>query len=162
MPNWVMNRVLVRGDKKDVLEFKKKHFVKNEFDFNTVIPMPEHIFKGNLGQQELKQYGQNNWYNWSIKNWGTKWNACCDSELDFNIHHSNDKKAMFEFSFKTAWSMPTPIYEKIASLYPNFKITAEFADEDIGTNCGVVKIVDGEIEVEYLEDEMFASKVWNL
>ena len=44
-------------------------------DFNKVIPMPDNIFKGNLGPKEREMYGKNNWYDWSIKNWGTKWNA---------------------------------------------------------------------------------------
>lgn len=36
-----------------------------------------------------------NWYDWNLKNWGTKWNACYSEIYNKQI------------SFNTAWSMPT-------------------------------------------------------
>ena len=70
MPNWTRNELIVQADDpKDLKDFKKKVFTKDEegkikFDFEKIIPMPENIFRGNLGNEEREQYGDNNWYDW--------------------------------------------------------------------------------------------------
>lgn len=165
MPNWVKNQVRVRG-KLDA--FKKAHFPgtdeqkvrkmlsdeeAQEFDFNTIIPMPKHIFQGDLGEKERLKYGVNNWYDWSIQNWGTKWNAC-----DIGIIES--KKDSMYFTFNTAWATPEPIYRKLAEMYPDLVFEIRFADEDIGRNCGVILIRDGKCEITMREDSDFANEVW--
>ena len=40
-----------------------------------IIPEPEGLFMGDLGVEEMKKYKDNNWYDWRIKHWNTKWNA---------------------------------------------------------------------------------------
>ena len=37
------------------------------FDFNKVIPMPDDIYRGDLGPKEQKIYGKKNWYDWSLR-----------------------------------------------------------------------------------------------
>lgn len=70
-------------------------------------------------------YGATNWYDWRIKNWGTKWNAC-----DFV------KVSEGEISFSTAWSMPEQIMNTLADKYPDREIYHWWADEDCGYNSG--------------------------
>ena len=36
----------------------------------------------------------------------------------------------------TAWSAPIPVIKKLSEMYPNIELTLEFADEDLGQNCG--------------------------
>ena len=79
MPNHVTNRITIIADKQRTQEILG--FIKNDerglgsIDFNKIIPMPDNIYRGNLGQKEKELYGQNNWYDWSIANWDTKWNS---------------------------------------------------------------------------------------
>ena len=48
MPNWVKNVVTVRGTGvKSLLEKCKRE--DNEFSFNGIVPMPDDVFRGNLG-----------------------------------------------------------------------------------------------------------------
>ena len=79
MPNHVTNIVRVSGDPEKVKamfeDIKDDKIGLGSIDFNKVIPMPEHIFRGNLGMAEREKYGKDNWYDWSISNWGTKWNS---------------------------------------------------------------------------------------
>lgn len=159
MPNWVKNNVIVTGKKEALEQFKEKHFKEECLDFETIIPMPDKIFRGDLGQEEKEKYGDNNWYDWSIQNWGTKWNAGEGYLSDVQRIHTNTY--MLQFEFTTAWSVPEQIYRKLSELYPDVGITVEFADEDIGSNCGTIEIGNGEIDICSLDgDEEFANSVW--
>ena len=79
MPNHVQNRITFEGEPKQVAALlaaiQNEKYGIGSIDFQKIIPMPSNIYRGNLGQKELERYGENNWYDWSVKNWGTKWNA---------------------------------------------------------------------------------------
>lgn len=107
------------------------------FDFNKVIPMPDDIYRGDLGPKEQKIYGKKNWYDWSCWNWGTKWNSYGNS---FDGH---------TLTFQTAWSAPHPVIEKLSEMYPDVTISHRWADEDLGCNCGERDYRNGEITHEY-------------
>lgn len=161
MPNWVKNNVNVYGTKKQLEKFVEKHFNKEgEFDFNTIIKMPKKVFRGNVGQAERKKYGENNWYDWSVKNWGTKWNACDTDEPIIEDRHPFLKESVLSFSFNTAWSVPLEIYEKLAKMYKKNPIVVKYADEDIGVNCGAIDVSDGDVTIDYVETREFALEVW--
>jgi hypothetical protein len=81
----------------------------------------------------IENYGSKDWYDWSVNNWGTKWNAS-DSYVDGNTLH-----------FQTAWSVPEPVLIKLSELFPKINILVKFADEDIGSNCGEFEILNGQI-----------------
>lgn len=164
MPNHVTNRIKITGDPdavKHILnKIKSDEFGVGTVDFEKIIPMPENIFRGNLGLRERKLYGKNNWYDWSVANWGTKWNAY---GFDPNTNYSKEK----EIRFLTAWSAPHPVIEKLAEMFPSVKFEHKWADEDIGMNCGRRVYYDGErIEEYYPESEKdrleFAARVMDV
>lgn len=102
------------------------------------------LFEMNLPKQEEQRaksvyttwnylkYGEVGWYDWRKKNWGCKWNACDCSEWEF----------------QTPWCTPYQWLEKLAKKCDFILL---FADEDIGSNCGVYVAKDGELE-EYYND----------
>lgn len=100
-------------------------------------------------------YGHTTWYNWSISNWGTKWNAC-EPEIIIG-------KNYVKFIFDTAWSTPEPIFQKMTEMINN-DIEIWFADEDIGNNCGKFYFFDeGSQEFEDKNnDREFARRVWRM
>ena len=110
------------------------------FDFNKVIPMPDDIYRGDLGPKEQKIYGKKNWYDWSCWNWGTKWNSYGNS---FDGH---------TLTFQTAWSAPHPVIKTLSEMYPDVTISHRWADEDLGYNCGERDYRNGEITHEYIPD----------
>jgi len=81
----------------------------------------------------LKKFGHQDWYSWSIENWGTKWNA-------YNIGESENG-----FNFDTAWSHPAPIIEKLCEFFPEITFKVSFADEDMGHNVGSYIVKGDEI-----------------
>lgn len=71
---------------------------------------------------EIKEkYGFDNWYDWRIANWGTKWNAC-DTEYDEESE---------QIKFDTAWSIPYPIITKIAQDNPTVNFDG-YSEEETG------------------------------
>lgn len=104
-------------------------------DFNMVIPQPVNIETGNCpGQHEP---GIICWRNWSINNWGTKWNA-----YDTKFEDHEDGTATLQFD--TAWSHPFPVIEALSIKFPNHPLEVEYADEDLGYNLGKYAIKNGE------------------
>lgn len=106
---------------------------------------------GNTYINNIINYGADSWYDWCINNWGTKWNAT-------NTYISNDS----ELEFETAWSCPVNILKELSKQFNDVKIIVDFADEDIGSNCGEIIFLNGEIE-EYFDmdgDSDFALDVW--
>ena len=141
MPNHCANRIEIQGEAKDVKRVKK--FLENKdtdtcFDFNNVIPMPEKIvgrvtykhsdpeslvpvpdpetFKN---RRLRKVYGTDNWYDWRILHWGTKWNSY-DGKID------NEDEEYIVYTFDTAWSPPEPVIQALREKFEEVNITAFF------------------------------------
>ena len=69
-----------------------------------------------------KEYGYDNWYDWTNANWGTKWDTDCE---DVSI----DDFGGVEYMFDTAWSPPEPIYHALRELFPELEITWFYKEE---------------------------------
>ena len=124
---------------------------ENYFSFDRVIPMPEEL-KGtsspstivtqeeydswvddtNYGigkpiTQEMsdrfkKEYGYDNWYDWTNANWGTKWETDCE---EVEIHDDG----LVRYNFDTAWGPPEPIYDVLKELFPKLEISWFYREE---------------------------------
>jgi hypothetical protein len=143
MPNNITNVITILADEQrtnEILELiKMKDVGLGSIDFEKIIPMPENIFRGDLGQKEKALYGKNNWYDWSIENWGTKWNSY--GYRDFPEYEGGDMQ------FYTAWAQPEPVIKKLSEMFPDAQFRHAWADEDIGMNVGEILYQNG----EYLE-----------
>lgn len=94
-----------------------------------------------------EKYGYDNWYDWRIANWGTKWNAC---ESDYD----KDGECM---RFNTAWSIPYPIITKIAKDNPDAKLDG-YSEEETGwfdeyTSDNGKIYINARGEMEYSEED---------
>lgn len=174
MPNHVHNIINLTGPVEDIKKLSELVYNKNyrysdgeieekAFDFDRIIHMPKNIYRGGLGLEEKEKYGKNNWYDWSIANWGTKWNAYDISEPNISL---KEKSGSYKISFNTAWSAPLPVYFELARLFPRIEGLIQYADEDMGYNCGEIKIEGGQL-YQWTPEESgsdaaldFASQVW--
>lgn len=163
MPNHVTNVITFSGNKSRIAAMMKE--IQNDehgmgsVDFEKILPMPDTVYNGPLGIRESELYAENNWYDWRLGNWGTKWNSYGYTEgttfKDGNI------------KFLTAWSAPHPILQKLSEMFPDVKMEHEWADEDIGMNCGRYVYYDGERVEEYFPESQkecleFAAKVMDV
>ena len=65
-----------------------------------------------------KTYGADNWYNWRVTNWGTKWGI--DGE---SIQFYDEDDDHIELHFDTAWSPPDEIYQALRDKYEDIEIS---------------------------------------
>lgn len=140
MPNWTENNVLFVGKKKQLETLKTMLKSKdNDFDFNNIVPMPKNIYRGLLGREEEEKYGDNNWYRWSIDNWGTKWNS-----VDTRVEENG---STLSYNFMTAWDCPREIVNALMrmrkTILKDISINWDCVHED-GNEHEIVVDIEGE------------------
>lgn len=98
-----------------------------------------------MGKQYMfnkENYGAFHWYDWSIENWGTKWNAA-----EVSLHEKN-------FKFDTAWSPCSPVIKTLSKLFPDAHIRFQYSEPGWGF-CGVEEYWGGykiyQLEGDYYE-----------
>jgi hypothetical protein len=144
MPNHITNIIsfsdISAERTNEILEaIKDDEFGIGSIDFNKLIPMPEHIFKGNLGTEEREKYGRDNWYDWSVAQWGSKWNAYDFLPFD---------EAVKTIEFHTAWSTVPQVFRALSEKYPEAIISVSWSDEDFGYNVGKREYQNGDVIFE--------------
>ena len=158
MPNWVYTTMKVTGKPETVTKFFEdvKSDQKDEFDnfiavdFNKHVPMPEEIKNTTspnrdekLAEMLLKKYNASDWYDWSIKNWGTKWNAVDVGEVFGGKNYVG-------VSFQTAWSFPESWAIRVSELYP--ELTFRFyTEEESGLFRGKIIVKNGILDDSHLK-----------
>jgi hypothetical protein len=105
MPNWCQNVAYIKHEDKAeldkiVAELNKKDEVKL---FSSLVPNPS-------GEWD---------YDWSVQNWGTKWEA--------SVYEYNMEEEHLYISFDTAWGPPIVFYDKIGEL--GFEVEAFYREE---------------------------------
>lgn len=125
------------------LETDKKEFeeiVKNNFADKPVTEQAEELVERmDKFQQSLKdgswieelqhklETGQG-WYEWNVRNWGTKWELGDDSRLRYEQPSPYGLELCYSLS--SAWSPPIEALDKLAEQYPNITITLVSIDEN--------------------------------
>ena len=144
MPNHVINSVRFDSRLDEIREYVKseEHGI---FDFNKIIPMPDDV----VASMNERSFGTPLWYDWSVENWGTKWNC-------YEMEHCHEG-----FQFWTAWSAPEPIFIALSRQFPDVTITVDFADEDTGSgNCGTFILSGGDVQSFEQGDHESACQLW--
>lgn len=163
MPNWCMNRLTINGNKEKVASFFD--LIKGDspdengnillFDFNKILPMPKELEINSPTRSEdkeiaasnLEKFGFENWYNWKVSNWGTKWNP---SNEDLDIVNEPDINN-YSISFNSAWSPPCPIVIKLGELFPDLEFQLDYFEPSMGF-AGCLSVVGLESHDDYSED----------
>lgn len=96
---------------------------------------------GRMALDNIINYGVMDWYDWSIQNWGTKWNA-----------HETDIKDNV-ILFDTAWSPVPELMLKLSSIFPENIFEYDFAEERICVLCGELEFENGDCTKKLIFDE---------
>lgn len=130
MPNWVFNSMVIEEikgkpfvsgsqgiqskrlrdlvDKITAPHELAKHR-EGEFTFLNLIEPDPSIWVdydcGSISTEEMKK-NPNNWYDWNLSHWGTKWDA---SEVALDVDQVAGQPEVLSLRFDTPWSPPEPI-----------------------------------------------------
>ena len=107
MPNWCGNTLRLEHEDPAKITQAVEAFKKGEF-FQTLVPNPD---------QEWN-------YDWSVNNWGTKWDV--GGETDPN--RESDTAASFYFD--SAWAPPCAAYDSLVD--QGFRVYAMYHESEIG------------------------------
>ena len=139
MPNWCLNKLTIsHEDRSKVMEF--------------VLAYKE----GKACEHYLPRPADQDWYEWNIANWGTKWDIGSDNG---EVHGLNptivDNEATM--SFDSAWSPPIGLYKEL--VLRGFRVIASYFEPGMGY-CGVW--TDGDdLYTEYGNDKgLIPVQVW--
>jgi len=133
MPNWCNNNIVVKGPENKLKDLSRAAEACELFMFMYPRHKDLDITAGYLGsdnspeqkelvrkeQDNVKKYGHKNWYDWSVANWGTKWDVseCYQNEMINGDLH---------LAFDTAWSPAIGAYEEYIRKNNDITITAHY------------------------------------
>ena len=144
MPNWVYNTLWVQGDEVTVTALREKmnspfeteHYlwdgtVDKKVYSNPVfafwnIVKPDNLDKyfATVGSDTGNESDPDNWYNWNIRNWGTKWEVA-----DNSYYEEQDEPDSLVYRFETAWSPPMEALLLLSSQFPTLRFDYRYEEE---------------------------------
>ena len=185
MPNHTSTILTITGNQSEVKRFITSVDMElegNHLNFNGVVPMPiilksysspaKIVSQSKLDEEKklgiesdgitqytsdhlYSLYGANNWYNWALLNWGTKWGAYSSGEWYLKVDEATGVMTA-EIYYNTAWSPATEFFLNASKLFPSLMFEHKFSDEG-GSFVGTESIENGEIvytvDVEWDSDE---------
>jgi hypothetical protein len=137
MPNWCANSVEITHPNPEKLSALVAAMNENKF-CNFAIPVPVELsntISGSFGdaqaqadleaqtEKNIQQFGYGNWYDFCVKQWGTKW----DVEIASTVEQ--DSNTVYA-SFDSAWSPPIGVYEALQA--DGFTVTAYYYEPGMG------------------------------
>ena len=119
MPNWCNNNISITGPNSVIDKIEK--IVKEEKEDNGLLnffhPMPKEL-NGTTSPSSASDKPQpmiegfDNWYDWRVENWSTKWELCEFYGVDRQYHsEQNEGESTITFGFDSAWAPPIGAYE---------------------------------------------------
>ena len=115
MPNWCNNTLTLSGPKDKVKAIFDKAKESNEL-LQQLHPMPKEL-EGTTSPSD-----GDNWYDWRINNWQTKWDVDVDN-LEFR---EDGDTGIIEGWFDSAWSPPIGAYEKFTDAMEGIDVEASY------------------------------------
>jgi len=181
MPNWVYNGLTIEGSPEQVKKLieqmnqpfvdyieargdlsysiKEIKYVNPIFSFrNIVAPTDLEAYKSqpNFSDKPFGDFSGDDWYNWNIRNWGTKWDVAVSEDNQYPTttieEAENGENYVVHYNFETAWSRPVAVLEKLSEQYPTLLFTLSY-EEETGWG-GEMEILRGKIISESEYDNM--------
>ena len=122
MPNWCNNTITISGPKDKITKLYNDAVAENGL-LQVMYPMPKELEDTTSpapkeGEPQPLVDGYDNWYDWRVNNWATKW--------DVDVEHLELSEDGTNISgwFDSAWSPPTGAYEEFLARNEDCSIKA--------------------------------------
>ena len=82
--------------------------------------------------EEIEELGRtdNSWYNWNVRNWGTKWDVAVHDEEKYpETELVEEDETSLAYRFNTAWSPPVQAIIKLSAQYPDLDFELSYEEE---------------------------------
>jgi hypothetical protein len=167
MPNWVYNSLTIEGDPALIADVKRqlnRPFVHKHDNWNSETREMEvkdftysnpvfafhniynHRQAGISDEDYIKQpnyskspldFSGNNWYDWNVTNWGTKWDVAVTDDKEYSdTELMEETENSLAYRFNTAWSPPLPAITKLSEQYPTDLLAGHIiSDENYENQC---------------------------
>jgi len=148
MPTWCSQFVEVRGEEKEIKRMinsfrvdkstRGKYEEESGWDINQLFPVPDELAETphasiipewsqeekdlwlkNKQEENLAKFGARDWFEWQIKNYGTKWGA---SYIQIDEEALSNCSDSFSFKFESPWCTCPGLMAKVSSLFPSVLI----------------------------------------
>jgi len=162
MPNWVYNGLTIEGSPdsvKKLMEQMNSPFVRVHDQWNVktqqmekqqvTYPNPVFAFWNIIKPTDMEAYDgpqpktenfeeamkfkSDHWYDWNVRNWGTKWDVAVSSAEtypDTTVEDTaNGENHVVHYNFETAWSRPMGALTKLSEQYPDLLFTLSYEEE---------------------------------
>ena len=158
MPNWCFNSLSIEGSAEDISAIKKQvnqPFQRQHDQWNpatgqmelqdTLYPNPIFAFWNIVAPTDMAIYNLqkdpnhddsvidfkgNNWYDWNVRNWGTKWDVAVSYKEEYpETELMEESETSLAYRFNTAWSPPLPAIEALSAQYPDVEFNLSFEEE---------------------------------
>ena len=102
---------------------------------------------------EVLSFSGNNWYDWNVRNWGTKWDVAVSNDEKYpETEITIDSEDTLGYRFNTAWGPPTEAIVKLSTQYPDLDFELSY-EEETGWG-GLMQFEAGNInEIESYENK---------
>lgn len=79
---------------------------------------------------EAMMFKGNHWYDWNVRNWGTKWDVAVRHGDDYpETELMEEDKTFLAYRFNTAWSPPIEAITKLSKQYPTLNFNLSYEEE---------------------------------
>jgi len=160
MPNWCFNTITITAktakEIKAIVEFVKGDKKSGDksapsvFDFEKILPAPAELVNRQFGGEDIQnsdkpehkalvaelveKYGSSSHYDWNVKNWDTKWNACEAQMTELVTKKDKNSKEKWsgyyvQYRMDTAWSPPVNVMTKLSELFEDVLVELYFTEE---------------------------------
>lgn len=136
MPNWCYQYCTVEGPKEDLKSFiKALEFPTGDggsiYGMNHLFECPEELSNTVAGRldgdeqvelekkqaENMEKYGYENWYDWCVAKWGTKWGA-----VNLQIENNIESHGNISMQFESAWAPAIGLLEEVSRQFPTLAI----------------------------------------
>ena len=136
MPNWCDNQITITGPN-SVIDKIEKIVQEDDSHENTGLlnfmkPMPKQLQdttspSSSADKPQPMVEGFDNWYDWRVENWSTKWEVCEFYGVDRQyLSEQNEGESTITFGFSSAWAPPIGAYDKFMESGHNVEIKAYY------------------------------------
>jgi len=96
------------------------------------LKQPDHT----LPIAEAMMFKGNHWYDWNVRNWGTKWDVAIRHSEEYpETELIEEDETFLSYRFNTAWSPPTEAISKLSLQYPDLEIELSYQEETGWGGC---------------------------